>query len=851
MPIFANKRDQGLYNHHYSDLSADMGAPIGSIIAVYVDAHSTSNVIDKDKVAYNYPGYVYCEGQDLNISDFPLLYEVLGNKYGGDANVNIKNWNGSKTGRAGHTAAGTDLGTFKVPDLRMKRINGPGGIDGAGSITPDDAAMEVGDVGGEWYISRARQLKEYSFGSARVSGYDSVTAFITGSLTGQATLTIGPLEEKTLSGPPPHNHTVLTSGHDQRQTMESGSTSNYDNQKGYETGYGAILDYDPERGTAASHTHWLALERPVKSGSDAALDEPKDMYSYDIAAKYAHENAAETPTDAEGQAEFTTTVGVDKYDTWIVPSGVTEISVLCVGGGAGGGGGNLGGGGGALAWISGMSVTPGTQYNLKVGKGGVGDTGSIIGTGRNGGTSYFNNYSTCAAGGGGVGRPGSHLGGLADSTTWQGGTAGGGGMGGDSTTYGGGGGAAGYAGNGGGGTSKNAPSGSGGAGAGGAYNLAGGVNGGAGGGGVGKLGIGSDGIGGNAVTSTYSVVSGGQAGSGGLNGENTASPQARTKNWVAVNAGNISSGSAAVWTQFMLDYAIYPAVQAMGTVDPYLGQAQVGGAVLDVPAAGYNSVTIEMACDNQGILSWLAPNGSTLTTQSFNSVSTPTPSTPSTSVTLTGLTEGPHIITFQVTNISVPGNDTWTDNPAGIAWKITDNSNATVILNSRTECTGGSTVYNDAFGGDGQGYGAGGGANYHHSSTAVASDPGDGGPGIVRIIWGSGRSFPSAAGDTSNTDYSGGGTSDAYVQDGPAGNQNIFGIHKWNDGKANDNGKTVNFISQDNMSVDPSGAGISMNEGTLTMTGAESISVAPAIVPRQAVPLVLKYFRVKYLIKAY
>ena len=58
MPIFANKRDQGLYNHHYSDLSADMGAPIGSIIAVYVDAHSTSNVIDKDKVAYNYPGYV-------------------------------------------------------------------------------------------------------------------------------------------------------------------------------------------------------------------------------------------------------------------------------------------------------------------------------------------------------------------------------------------------------------------------------------------------------------------------------------------------------------------------------------------------------------------------------------------------------------------------------------------------------------------------------------------------------------------------------------------------------------------------------------------------------------------------
>ena len=53
------------------------------------------------------------------------------------------------------------------------------------------------------------------------------------------------------------------------------------------------------------------------------------------------------------------------------------------------------------------------------------------------------------------------------------------------------------------------------------------------------------------------------------------------------------------------------------------------------------------------------------------------------------------------------------------------------------------------------------------------------------------------------------------------------------------------------MSVTPADAGIQLNEGTMTMTGAESISVAPAIVPRQAVPLVLKYFRVKYLIKAY
>lgn len=847
MPIFTNKRDQGLYNHHYSDTKADLGAPIGSIIAVYVDDHSKDNVIDKDKCAYNYPGYVYCEGQDLNISDFPLLYEVLGNKYGGDNNVNTRNWNGSKTGRAGHTAASTDLGTFKVPDLRMKRINGPGGVDGPGSITPDDAAMEVGDMGGEWYISRARQLKEYSFGSARVSGYDQVTAFITGTLSGTATLTIGPLQEKQLTGPPPHSHTVLISEQDGRQNMSAGSNNNWDGQKGYETGSGAILDYGPTRGVAAAHTHWLALERPVKSGSDASLDTPKDMYSYDIAADYANEHTSSTPTEAEGQVEFTTTKGVDTSYTWTVPTGVTEISVLCIGGGAGGGGGNKGGGGGALAWISGMLVVPGSTYQIQVGGGGIGSTSDIVTSVHEGGTTYFKDYTTCAAGGGGVGTVGSTGGGLADATTWTGGTAGGGGKGGDSTTYGGGGGAGGYAGDGGGGTSKNAPSGSGAGGAGGDYNLAGGVSGGAGGGGVGKLGIGSDGIGGNSATTTYSVISGGQAGSGGLNGENTASPQSRTKNWVAVNASNISSGSAAVWTQFMLDYAIYPAVQNMSTVDPYLGSPQTGGAVLDVPAGGISSVTVEMAADNNGVFSWLAPNGSTLTTQSFSAVDTPTPNTPSTTVTLTGLVEGPHIITFQITNVS-HANNNWSDNPAGIAWQIKDTNTNADLLNSRS-CTGGTTIYNDAFGGDGQGYGAGGGANYHHSSSAVASDPGDGGNGLCRIIWGAGRSFPNAAGDVGGTNYSGGGTHDAYPQDG--GDQAPWGINKWNDNKDNDVGKNVTFIRQDNMSVTPADAGIQLNEGTMTMTGAESISVAPAIVPRQAVPLVLKYFRVKYLIKAY
>ena len=53
------------------------------------------------------------------------------------------------------------------------------------------------------------------------------------------------------------------------------------------------------------------------------------------------------------------------------------------------------------------------------------------------------------------------------------------------------------------------------------------------------------------------------------------------------------------------------------------------------------------------------------------------------------------------------------------------------------------------------------------------------------------------------------------------------------------------------MNVTPAQAGIQLNEGTLTMTGAEQLEAAAGIVPRQPVPLVLKYFRVKYLIKAF
>jgi hypothetical protein len=79
-------------------------------------------------------------------------------------------------------------------------------------------------------------------------------------------------------------------------------------------------------------------------------------------------------------------VGYDSLGTdggallsWVVPNGVTSISVVCIGGGGGGpytsattnGGGSAGGGGGGLAYVNNITVTPGETITLRAGNGGA------------------------------------------------------------------------------------------------------------------------------------------------------------------------------------------------------------------------------------------------------------------------------------------------------------------------------------------------------------------------------------------------------------------------------------------------------------------------------------------------
>lgn len=207
----------------------------------------------------------------------------------------------------------------------------------------------------------------------------------------------------------------------------------------------------------------------------------------------------------KGQITFGASSGaVGQQNNWVVPAGVTSISVVCVAMGTYEGG-------GCLRYVNNIAVTPGETLNAYF----LSNDGARF---RRGSTSlcYAPVYAQRGAGIG---------------------TGGNGGYSGDASpgASSGGGGAGGYSGNGGQGSARinNAPagSGSGGGGGGGGGNASGG---GAGGGGVGLLGEGASGSGGVGGAGTPTGGGGGSGGGAGSNGTPVTNPSA---------GGNYGGGS--------------------------------------------------------------------------------------------------------------------------------------------------------------------------------------------------------------------------------------------------------------------------------------------------------------------
>lgn len=126
-PAYRNKR-----KNFYQDKSSDT-ATIGSIITVF-KTKSNQNSFDSNYVPtsnpingtssyiedvgdafpevnpeYQYEGYLYCDGAEYNISDYPVLYSVIGNDYGGTPKPPIEITNG------GSSYGPTTTITFPLP----------------------------------------------------------------------------------------------------------------------------------------------------------------------------------------------------------------------------------------------------------------------------------------------------------------------------------------------------------------------------------------------------------------------------------------------------------------------------------------------------------------------------------------------------------------------------------------------------------------------------------------------------------------------------------------------------------------------------------------------------------------
>ena len=75
------------YRNRYSNYYNDKGGnhqPPGSILPVLVDVNSGAGNEDPE---YSHEGYMYCDGKELKIREFPILYQAVKNTYGGATQV--------------------------------------------------------------------------------------------------------------------------------------------------------------------------------------------------------------------------------------------------------------------------------------------------------------------------------------------------------------------------------------------------------------------------------------------------------------------------------------------------------------------------------------------------------------------------------------------------------------------------------------------------------------------------------------------------------------------------------------------------------------------------------------------
>ena len=121
------------------------GLPVGTMMPVFQD----SNESDKwgnltGKMDSRFHGWIECNGAYVSPTDYPILFSVLGNTYGA-----------------------TGGGTFRLPDMRNRKVFGTGPVIGQSSSSPivspgygstklsgGGTAFKPGSFGGMWFIDK-------------------------------------------------------------------------------------------------------------------------------------------------------------------------------------------------------------------------------------------------------------------------------------------------------------------------------------------------------------------------------------------------------------------------------------------------------------------------------------------------------------------------------------------------------------------------------------------------------------------------------------------------------------------------------------------------------------------------
>lgn len=209
------------------------GYSVGTVIPI-LKLNSIDQYGDLDgSLGDRYPGWIACDGRQLDASSYYQLWEAIGNTYGGNAEKDFVDitYNGQVIGQSV-----VYTGNFNLPDYRNRRLAGAGLVDnqngGSAFLTPSngDNVFDVGSEGGYWYFDKVDALGSqpleqiqnpvsgatsglisdfFSLGTIRVQNLTSVTTDIEFTITGDVNAVIGPLQQ-VIVPVPVHDHLYLS-----------------------------------------------------------------------------------------------------------------------------------------------------------------------------------------------------------------------------------------------------------------------------------------------------------------------------------------------------------------------------------------------------------------------------------------------------------------------------------------------------------------------------------------------------------------------------------------------------------------------------------------------------------------